>query len=48
VTKVIKERDPKNKDKYNNKYLTLTEVPEDLITSGALFDPASGAIAKLN
>lgn len=45
VIKVIKERDPKNKDKYHNKYLTLHEVPEDAVTSGALFE--SSSISKL-
>ena len=46
--KAIKERDPKNKDKYNIKYLTLTEVPEELVTSGVLFDDASGNSSLLN
>lgn len=41
VVKAIKEKDPKNKDKYNIKYLTMTEVPEELISSGALFDDQS-------
>jgi hypothetical protein len=36
--KALKEKDPKNKDQYNIKYLSMTEVPEELITSGALFD----------
>ena len=29
------------------KYLTLAEVPEDLITSGSLFDPANPDVAQL-
>ena len=41
VVKAIKEKDSKNKDKYNIKYLTMTEVPEELISSGALFDENS-------
>ena len=47
VIKAIKEKDPKNKEKYNIKYLTMTEVPEELITSGALFDEASGNLEVL-
>lgn len=30
------------------KYLNITEVPEDLITSGSLFDPASPDFVRLN
>ena len=49
VVKAIKERDPKNKDKYNIKYLTLTEVPEELVSSGLLFDDSSvDNVALLN
>ena len=48
IVKAIKEKDPKNKDKYNIKYLSLTEVSEELITSGALFDEASGNTSLLN
>ena len=47
VIKAIKEKDPKNKEKYNIKYLTMTEVPEELITSGVLFDEASGNLEVL-
>ena len=46
--RAVKEKDPKNKDKYNIKYLTLTEVPEELVTSGVLFDEASGNSTLLN
>ena len=46
--RAVKEKDPKNKDKYNIKYLTLTEVPEELIPSGVLFDEASGNSTLLN
>jgi len=42
VVKAIKERHPKNKDEYNVKFLSLTEVSEDLIMSGALFDESTG------
>merc|ERR1712060_873303 len=38
VVKAIKEKDSKNKERYNNKYLTLTEIPEEMITSDSLFD----------
>lgn len=47
VVKAIKERDPKNKDKYNIKYVTISEVPEDLISSGSLFDPAYPDLNRL-
>ena len=43
MVRACKERDPKNKDKYNIKYLTLTEVPEDLVSSGSLFNEAANA-----
>ena len=48
IVRAVKEKDPKNKDKYNIKYLTLTEVPEELVTSGVLFDEASGNSTLLN
>ena len=48
VVKALKERDTKNKEKYNVKYLTITEVPEDLISSGSLFDPADRDMVKLS
>ena len=41
VVKVIKEKDAKNKEQYNNKYLTLTEIPEEMITSDSLFDESN-------
>ena len=37
MVKAIKEKDAKNKE-YNTKYLTMTEVPEEMVTSGALLD----------
>jgi len=48
VVKALKEKDPNNKDQYNIKYLTMTEVPEELITSGVLFDRASENASLLN
>ena len=48
MIKAIKERDPKNKDKYNVKYLSFTEIPEEMIRTGALFDESSGQTSLLN
>ncbi len=48
MIKAIKERDPKNKDKYNVKYLSLTEIPEEMVSTGAIFDEASGSVSLLN
>ena len=48
VVKALREKDPKNKDQYTIKYLTMTEVSEELITSGALFDEDSGNASLLN
>ena len=48
MIKAIKERDPKNKDKYNVKYLSMTEIPEEMIRTGALFDESSGQTSLLN
>ena len=44
VIKVIKEKDSRNKDKYSNKYLTMTEVPEELIAQGTFFDEKNDLI----
>ena len=47
MIKAVKEKDPKNKDKYNVKYLSLTEINEEAILSansdgqGALFSQLS-------
>ncbi len=48
MIKAIKERDPKNKDKYNVKYLSLTEIPEEMVSTGAIFDEASDSVSLLN
>ena len=48
MIKAIKERDPKNKDKYNVKYLSLTEIPEEMVSTGAIFDEASDNVSLLN
>lgn len=48
VVKALKEKDPKNKDQYTIKFLTMTEVSEDSITSGFLFDDESGNASLLN
>ena len=48
VVKVIKEKDQRNKDKYNNKYLTLLELPEELIANGELFEESKTKVKLLN
>ena len=44
VVKAIKERDSKNKERYSVQYLALTEVPEELITSGSLFESENAGL----
>ena len=45
MIKAVKEKDAKNKDKYNVKYLSLTEINEEAVLSaegqGALFSQLS-------
>ena len=51
VVKAVKEKDPKNKDKYNLKYLTLTEINEEAVMStddgpGALFHSKNASLLQ--
>ena len=41
VVKAIKDKDPKQKDKYNTKYLILKEISDEQIQNDSLFKNSS-------